>query len=99
MSYYRQHRRLRGMGDLSLPALPSLSLTDPTTTFLSGISTSPWLYVAGGLLVFFMVRRSFGNTGRGRRVTNLHRLSPFTVAIYAAGAGAGGYLLGRYTTI
>ncbi len=86
MSYRIKHRKpqLRGLGDVT-------TLTDPTATFLSGVSTSPWLYIGGGLLLFFVVQRSFGKPKRRRRKSS--GISPLTAAVFAAGAGAAVYLV------
>jgi hypothetical protein len=57
---------------------------------VDGILESPWLWIGGGLLVTYMVLQSFGKPRRRRKGV----ITPFTAALYAAGAGALGYLVG-----
>jgi hypothetical protein len=75
----------KGLGDATSDAL---------ATFATGATSSPFLYIGAGLLVAYLVlRMKNGPTRRRRR----NVITPLTAAIYAAGAGAGGYLLGKYT--
>jgi hypothetical protein len=76
----------KGLGDATSDAL---------ATFATGATSSPFLYIGAGLLVAYLVLRMKNGPAPRRRRRNV--ITPLTAAIYAAGAGAGGYLLGKYS--
>lgn len=69
------------------------SLTDPTTAGLMGIVESPFVWIGLGLLIVFL---QMGPVKR-KRSRKKHPVSPLSTAVLALGAGAGGYLLGKYS--
>jgi hypothetical protein len=69
--------------------------TDALATFTGGVTSSPFLYIGLGLLATYLVLRVKNGPAPRRRRRNV--ITPLTAAIYAAGAGAGGYLLGKYS--
>jgi len=63
---------------------------------IDGILESPWFLIGGGLLVWYLGSRALqGISGKPRRRSK--GISPLTVATFAAGAGAAGYLWGSGT--
>jgi len=86
----------RRLGDLTSSQLLGNTLT--------GSATSPFLYVGAGLLLWYLWNRgsdavaSIGSP-KPRRRRRTRRIPALTAAVYAAGAGAGGYLLGKYTNV
>lgn len=83
-----------------LGAVTTLPITpDPFSSGLQGfgigVLQSPWFYLGLGLLGFSLYLGPLGRAKQRRRRKNL--IPPLTAGIYAAGAGAGGYLLGKYS--
>lgn len=83
-------------------ALGDVTPTDLTSVVSgSGLSTSPFVYIGGALLLWFAISKlrgaaaSAGIVKPRRRRTR--RVPAFTTALYAAGAAAGGYLVGKYS--
>ncbi len=89
----RNPRVLRGLGD------------DTTATgagtILSGASSSIWFYIGGALALFALIElvrsRIPSITVKRKPRRARAQVSGLNTAILAAGAGAGGYLLGKYT--
>lgn len=77
-----------GLGDV-IPQ--STILPSPTSAFLGGVATSPFLYAGIGLLAVFLWS---GSQGKARRRSV--KTSPVTSALLLTGAAAGGYLAGKY---
>jgi hypothetical protein len=73
-------------------AATDITIPSATDTFISGVTSSPWLYIGGGLLLTFLVMRAWSGPPKRRRKGS--GISPFTAVVYAAGAGAAGYLVG-----
>lgn len=88
------------LGDIT-PAQLAPNLPSGLATFASGITSSPWLYVGAGLLAWYLYTRIQARpttiTGQPRRRRRTKKITPVTAALYAAGAGAGGYMLGKYS--
>ncbi len=84
----------RALGDLgataALPVLP-----DPLSSFGVGMLQSPWFYLGLGLLGYSLFLGPVGRAKQRRKRKNL--ITPLTAGVFAAGAGAGGYLIGKYT--
>jgi hypothetical protein len=64
---------------------------------LTGSSISPFLLVGGALLVWFLLSKVRGAVSSRPRRRVRKSVSSFNTAVLAAGAGAGGYLLGKYS--
>ncbi len=90
---YKRYNRTLG----NATALPVTSdpFTSGLSTFGVGLLQSPWLYVGLGLLGFSLYLGPLGRAKQRRKRKNL--ITPLTAGLYAAGAGAGGYLIGKYT--
>jgi hypothetical protein len=86
--------RRRTLGDISAPAVALPVLPSALSTFTDGIVSSPWLYVGLGLLGIYAYK-TIRAPKRRRRKRGV--ITPLTAGVYAAGAGAGGYLLGKYS--
>jgi hypothetical protein len=99
--------RLTGPPSVTLGSLADvvqvggLPVSMPTASSFSLGSLSPWLLGAGLLLLGFAWYRSRSSGGVGglmpkprRRRTK--RIPMLTAVLYAAGAGAGGYVIGKY---
>jgi hypothetical protein len=80
--------RGRGLGALGQNVITGNPTVD---TFIEGVAASPWLYIGGGLLLYYAITGSFGKPKRRRKGSGVSLL---TVATLAAGAGALGYLAG-----
>ncbi len=99
-SYPVPFRYRRGLGHLgATTALPVTgdAFSSGVQTFGLGLLQSPWFYIGVGLLAFALYLGPVGRAKQRRRRKNL--ITPLTAGIYAAGAGAGGYLLGKYTSL
>jgi len=74
--------RLGNLGQLVITGNPTID----------GLIENPWVLIGGGLLLWFAFSRaSEAISGKRRRSKGI---SPLTVATFAAGAGAAGYLWG-----
>jgi hypothetical protein len=78
-------------------AATTITVPSATDTFISGITASPWLYIGGGLLLTFLVMRAWSGGGSTRKRRRSAGVSSFNAALFAAGAGALGYLAGSGT--
>lgn len=74
--------------------IPQSSITpDPLATFGIGTLESPFFLAGLGLLALYLWSGPKGKPRRRRSV----KVSPVNAGVLALGAGAGGYLLGKYS--